>query len=126
MLKNIRRKTRQTNSAEEKIRIVLAGLLGEESISVLCLREGIAESLYYSWSKEFLEAGKRRLSGDTARQATSPEVKELQSESLVLKECVADLTLENHCDPGLFNITIDSKLHGCDLVQAVPSFKNLQ
>ena len=95
VVKNIRRKTRQTYSAEEKIRIVLAGLRGEESISVLCRREGIAESLYYSWSKEFLEAGKRRLSGDTARQAASPEVKDLRSESLALKECVADLTLEN-------------------------------
>ena len=95
VVKNIRRKTRQTYSSEEKIRIVLAGLRGEESIAVLCRREGIAESLYYSWSKEFLEAGKRRLSGDTARQATSPEVKELRSESLALKECVADLTLEN-------------------------------
>jgi transposase len=95
VVKNIRRKTRQTYSAEEKIRIVLAGLRGEESIAVLCRREGIAESLYYSWSKEFLEAGKRRLSGDTSRQATSPEVKELRSESLALKECVADLTLEN-------------------------------
>ena len=95
VVKNIRRKTRQTYSAEEKIRIVLAGLRGEESIAVLCRREGIAESLYYSWSKEFLEAGKRRLSGDTARQATSPEVRELRSESMALKECVADLTLEN-------------------------------
>ena len=95
VVKNIRRKTRQTYSSEEKIRIVLAGLRGEESIPVLCRREGIAESLYYSWSKEFLEAGKRRLSGDTARQATSPEVKDLRSESLALKECVADLTLEN-------------------------------
>ena len=95
VVKNIRRKTRQTYSAEEKIRIVLAGLRGEESIAVLCRREGIAESLYYSWSKEFLEAGKRRLSGDTARQATSPEVKELRSETLALKECVADLTLEH-------------------------------
>lgn len=95
VVKNIRRKTRQTYSSEEKIRIVLAGLRGEESIAVLCRREGIAESLYYSWSKEFLEAGKRRLSGDTARQATSPEVKDLRSESLALKECVADLTLEN-------------------------------
>ena len=95
VVKNIRRKTRQTYSSEEKIRIVLAGLRGEESISVLCRREGIAESLYYNWSKEFLEAGKRRLSGDTARQATSPEVKELRSESSSLKECVADLTLEN-------------------------------
>jgi transposase len=95
VVKNIRRKTRQTYSSEEKIRVVLAGLRGEESIAVLCRREGIAESLYYSWSKEFLEAGKRRLSGDTARQATSPEVKELRSESMALKECVADLTLEN-------------------------------
>jgi len=95
VVKNIRRKTRQTYSSEEKIRIVLAGLRGEESIAVLCRREGVAESLYYSWSKEFLEAGKRRLSGDTARQATSPEVKDLRSESLALKECVADLTLEN-------------------------------
>ena len=93
LVKNIRRKTRQTCSAEEKTRIVLAGLRGEESIPVLCRREGIAESLYYSWSKEFLEAGKRRLSGDTSRQATSPEVKELRPESLALKECVADLSL---------------------------------
>jgi transposase len=68
LVKNLRRKTRQTYSAEEKIRIVLAGLRGEESISVLCRREGIAESLPYSWSKEFLEVGKRRLSGETARQ----------------------------------------------------------
>ena len=95
LVKNIRRKTRQTYSVEEKIRIVLAGLRGEESISVLCRREGIAESLYYRWSKEFLEAGKRRLSGDTARQATSPEVKDLRSEALALKESVADLTMEN-------------------------------
>jgi transposase len=95
LVKNIRRKTRQTYSAEEKIRIVLAGLRGEESIAALCRQEGIAESLYYSWSKEFLEAGKRRLSGDTARQATSPEIKDLRSESLALKEAVADLTLEN-------------------------------
>ncbi|MCF8512285.1 MAG: transposase [Rhodobacteraceae bacterium] len=95
LVKNIRRKTRQTYSVEEKIRIILAGLRGEESISVLCRREGIAESLYYRWSKEFLEAGKRRLSGDTARQATSPEVKDLRSEALALKEFVADLTMEN-------------------------------
>ena len=95
LVQNIRRKTRQTYSAEEKIRIVLAGLRGEESIASLCRREGIAESLYYSWSKEFLEASKRRLAGDTARQATSPEIKDLRSESLALKEAVADLTLEN-------------------------------
>jgi transposase len=95
LVKSIRRKTRQTYSAEEKIRIVLAGLRGEESISALCRREGISDSLYYSWSKEFLEAGKRRLSGDTARQATSHEVTDLRSEAMALKECVADLTLEN-------------------------------
>ena len=72
-VRDIRRKTRKQYSAEEKIRIVLAGLRGEDSISELCRREGIAESLYYSWSKEFLEAGKKRLSGDTARQASSSE-----------------------------------------------------
>jgi len=95
LVKNIRRRTSRKYSAEEKIRIVLAGLRGEESIAALCRREGIAESLYYKWSKEFLEAGKRRLSGDTERQATLPEVKDLRSEALALKECVADLTLEN-------------------------------
>ena len=95
LVKNIRRKTARKYSSDEKIRIVLAGFRGEESIAALCRREGIAESLYYKWSKEFLEAGKRRLSGDTERQATSPEVKELRSEALALKECVADLTLEN-------------------------------
>ena len=95
LVKNIRRRTSRKYSAEEKIRIVLAGLRGEESIAALCQREGIAQSLYYKWSKEFLEAGKRRLSGDTERQATSPEVKDLRSEALALKECVADLTLEN-------------------------------
>ena len=95
LVKNIRRRTSRKYSAEEKIRIVLAGLRGEESIAALCRREGIAESLYYKWSKEFLEAGKRRLSGDTERQATSPEVKDLRLEALALKECVADLTLEN-------------------------------
>ncbi len=95
LVKGIRRQTRKQYSADEKIRIVLAGLRGEESIAALCRREGIAESLYYSWSKEFLEAGKNRLAGDTARQATAPEVKELRSEALALKEVVAELTLEN-------------------------------
>jgi transposase len=94
-MKEIRRATRKQHSAEEKIRIVLAGLRGEDSIAEHCRREGIAQSLYYSWSKEFLEAGKRRLAGDTARQATSPEVKELRAEAAALKEAVADLTLEN-------------------------------
>lgn len=95
LVRGIKRKTRKHYSAEEKIRIVLAGLRGEESIAGLCRREGIAESLYYSWSKEFLEAGKNRLAGDTARQASSPEVKELLSQSSALKEVVAELTLEN-------------------------------
>ena len=95
VVKDVRRKTRKVHSSEEKIRIVLEALRGEESIAALCRREGIATSLYYSCSKEFLEAGKKRLAGDTARQATSPEVKELRSEASALKEAVADLTLEN-------------------------------
>jgi len=94
-MKDIRRATRRQFSAEEKIRIVLEGLRGEESISELCRREGIASSQYYGWSKEFLEAGKKRLAGDTARAATSDEVKHLRREATALKEVVADLTLEN-------------------------------
>ena len=82
---DIRRRTRKQHSVEEKIRIVLAGLRGEESIAALCRREGIAESLYYSWSKEFLEAGKKRLAGDTERQANTGEVKDLRRESTVGK-----------------------------------------
>jgi len=94
-VRDIRRKTRKQYSAEEKIRIVLEGLRGEESIAALCRREGIAESLYYSWSKEFLEAGKKRLAGDTARQANSGEVKALRAEMRDLKEALADQMLEN-------------------------------
>ena len=94
-VRDIRRKTRKQYSAEEKIRIVLEGLRGEESIAALCRREGIAESLYYSWSKEFLEAGKKRLAGDTARQATSNEVKTLRAETRSLKEALAEQMLEN-------------------------------
>jgi transposase len=94
-LKEIRRATRRQFSAEDKIRIVLEGLRGEDSIAELCRREGIATSMYYGWSKEFLEAGKKRLAGDTARQATSDEVKTLRREASALKEAVADLTLEN-------------------------------
>ena len=95
IVKDIRRATRKHHSAEEKIRIVLDGLRGEFSIAELCRREGIAESLYYSWSKEFLEAGKRRLAGDTARAATSGEVKDLRHEVRDMKVLVADLALEN-------------------------------
>ena len=94
-IRDIRRKTRKQYSAEEKIRIVLSGLRGEESIAALCRREGIAEGLYYSWSKEFLEAGKKRLAGDTARQATSTEVTTLRAVARDLKEALAEQMLEN-------------------------------
>ena len=94
-VREIRRATRKKYSSEEKIRIVLAGLRGEHSIAELCRVEGIAESLYYAWSKEFLEAGKKRLAGDTERQASSGEVKGLRREMGDLKELVAELTLEN-------------------------------
>jgi len=94
-VREIRRATRKQYLAEEKIRIVLAGLRGEHSIAELCRREGLAESLYYAWSKEFLEAGKKRLAGDTARAATGDEVKALRREAGALKEVVAELTLEN-------------------------------
>jgi len=93
-IKNIRRRTRKRYSAEEKIRIVLAGLRGESSIAELCRQEGLTQGLYYSWSKEFLEAGKKRLAGDTARSANSDEVKALRQESRDLKEVVAEQTLE--------------------------------
>ena len=93
-VKEIKRKTRRQFSAQEKIRIVLDGLRGEISISELCRREGIAESLYYNWSKDFMEAGKKRLAGDTTRQATSSEVTGLKREARDLKEVVAEQTLE--------------------------------
>lgn len=94
-VRDIRRKTRRKHSSEEKIRIVLDGLRGEDSIAALCRREGIAESLYYSWSKEFLEAGKKRLSGDAARQATTGEVRNLKREMRDMKELVAELSIKN-------------------------------
>ncbi len=95
VVKNIRRATRRHFSAEDKIRIVLDGVRGDDSIAELCRREGIAQSLYYVWSKEFMEASKRRLAGNTARAATTDEVKDLRREAGALKECAADLTLEN-------------------------------
>ena len=95
VVKDIRRATRRLYGAEEKIRIVLEGLRGDDSIAEDCRKEGIAQSLYYAWSKDFMEAGKRRLAGDTARAATTDEVKELRREASALKECLADLTLEN-------------------------------
>ncbi len=95
VIKEIRRATRRQFSAEEKIRIVLSGLRGEDSIAELCRREGIVQNLYYCWLKEFLEAGKKRLAGDTARAATPQEVKDLRREASALKEVVAELVLEN-------------------------------
>jgi len=95
VIKDIRRATRRHFSAEDKIRVVLDGLRGEDSIAELCRKEGIAQSLYYTWSKEFMEAGKKRLAGDTARAASSDDVKGLRQEAAALKEVVADLMLEN-------------------------------
>lgn len=95
VVREIKRRTRRKFSVEEKIRIVLEGLRGEESIAELCRREEISPNIYYKWSKEFLDAGRRRLMGDTKREATSPEVKSLREENRQLKELVADLSLTN-------------------------------
>jgi transposase len=95
-IRTIRRVTRKKYTADDRIRIVLEGLRGESGIRELCRREGIATNLYYSWSKEFLEAGKQRLLGDTRRQATSREVGELRTEVDQLKHLVAELSLKNH------------------------------
>ena len=94
-VREIRRKTRKKYSAEEKVRIVLEGLRGEEKIAELCRREGIHQNMYYKWSKEFLEAGKQRLVGDTRQEADSQEVEEMRSENEQLKAVVAELTLKN-------------------------------
>jgi transposase len=94
-VRDIRRATRRQFAAEEKVRIVIAGLRGEDSIAELCRKEGINQNLYYRWSKDFLEAGKKRLAGDTAREATSDEVKGLRAETHQLKELVAELLVEN-------------------------------
>ena len=94
-IRDIRRATRRHYSAEEKIRIVLEGLRGEDTIAELCRREGLNSNVYYRWSKEFLEAGKKRLAGNTIREATSSEVKELRAESSALKETLGELLMEN-------------------------------
>ena len=94
-VRDIRRATRRKYSAEEKIRIVLEGLRGEDSVAELCRKEGINSNVYYRWSKEFLEAGKKRLSGDEVREATSDEVKQLRTESAALKEALAEQMMEN-------------------------------
>ena len=95
VVREIQRRTRRRFSAEEKVRIVLEGLRGEQSVAELCRREGLAPNLYYRWSKEFLEAGKRRLLGDTTREATAPEVKGLRDENTRLKQALAETVLEN-------------------------------
>jgi transposase len=95
VVREIKRKTRRKFNSEEKIRIILEGLKGEDSIAAICRREGIAPSLYYKWSKTFLQAGKRRLKGDTIREANSDEVTELRRENDQLKQLVAELSLKN-------------------------------
>ena len=95
IVREIKRKTRRKFSSEEKIRIVLDGLRGEDSIAEICRREGIVPNLYYRWSKDFLEAGKKRLQGDTVREANSSEVGSLRSENDQLKQLVAELSLKN-------------------------------
>ena len=95
VVRKIKRKTRRKFNSEEKIRIILEGLKGEDSIAAICRREGIAPSLYYKWSKTFLQAGKRRLKGDTLREANSDEVSELRQENEQLKQLVAELSLKN-------------------------------
>ena len=95
IIKDIKRNTRKKYNAEEKISIVLEGLRGEQSIAAICRREGISPNLYYRWSKEFLEAGKKRLFGGTQREATSHEVSDLRKENDQLKQLVAELSLKN-------------------------------
>jgi transposase len=95
IIKDIQRQTRKHYSAEEKIRIVLEGLQGEVSVAEICRREGINPNIYYRWSKEFLEAGKKRLMGDSIREATSSEVQSMKAENEALKQLVAELSLEN-------------------------------
>jgi transposase len=105
-VRNIRRKTRRKYSSEEKIRIVLEGMRSEYTVAELCRREGIVQNLYYKWTKEFLEAGKERLTGNTKRQAGSKEVKNLRTENGHLKQLVADLALRNRL--------LKKSLHGED------------
>ena len=106
IVRDIKRKTRKKYNAEEKIRIVLDGLRGEESIAAICRREGIHPNLYYNWSKDFLEAGKKRLSGDIQREATSTEVTDIKQENDQLKQLVAELSLKNR--------VLKKSLHGME------------
>jgi len=95
LIKDIKRKTNRTYSSEEKIRIVIEGMRGEESVTAICRKYGINDSLYYKWTKDFMEAGKKRLSGDTERNATTDEVQFLKKENDNLKKAIADLYLHN-------------------------------
>ena len=95
LISELKRKTRKTYSSEEKIRIIIDGIRGETTIAELCRREGISQGIYYKWSKDFMDAGKRRLTGDTMREANTSEVKELKDENRSLKELVAELSLDN-------------------------------
>lgn len=95
VIKDIRRRTKRKFSSEEKIRIVISGLRGDESINTICRKEGIAPALYYRWSKDFIEAGKRRLNGDTLREANTDEVNQIRNENAELKNLVAELMLKN-------------------------------
>jgi transposase len=114
-VRNIRRKTRRKYSAEEKIRIVLEGIRGDHTVAELCRREGINENLYYRWSKDFLEAGKSRLVGDTKREANSKQVKTLRQENEQLKQLVAELALKNKVlTPALAGGAREKSLLGTD------------
>lgn len=95
LISELKRKTRRNYSSEEKIRIIIEGIRGEMTVAELCRKEGISQGLYYKWSKDFMEAGKKRLSGDTMREANTSEVKELKDENRSLKELVAELSLDN-------------------------------
>lgn len=95
LIKDIKRKTNRTYSSEEKIRIIIEGMRGEESVTAICRKYGINDSLYYKWTKDFMEAGKKRLSGDTERNATTDEVQHLKKENDNLKKAIADLYLHN-------------------------------
>ena len=94
LISDLKRKTRKAYSSEEKIRIIIEGMRGEITIAELCRKEGISQGNYYKWAKDFMEAGKRRLTGDTMREANTTEVQELKGENSSLKELVAELSLE--------------------------------
>ena len=106
LVREIKRKTRRLFSAEEKIKIVLEGLRGEETVSALCRKYSIHEANYYNWSKEFMEAGKKRLNGDTERNASTDEVKDIKAQNTELKDLVADLSIQVK--------VLKKSLHGLD------------